>query len=73
MHLRELQSRHAELVASPAPQLDAALRSYKIFSFTDTSLKIIRRIQRKSFNLFQRNVEDVRDNVRGRSVQARKP
>lgn len=37
MHPGELRSSHAELAVLPALQLDAEPRSYKIFTFIDTS------------------------------------
>lgn len=56
MHPGELQSSHAELATSPALQLDAAPRSYKIFSFIDTSQNNKKDSVK---NPFQGNVEGV--------------
>ena len=69
MHPGELQPSHAELAASPAPQLGAVLRSYKIFSFIDTS----QNNKEDSVKIpFQGNAEGVGDAIREGSAQARK-
>lgn len=69
MHPGELRSSHAKLVALPALHLDAALKSYKIFSFIDTSEN---NKEDSVKNPFHGNAEGVRDTITEGSVQARK-